>query len=183
MPRINPIDPATANGQAKSLLDAVQSKFGMVPNLLATMAHAPGVLQSYLQFNENLRGGTLDATLFEQIAITVSTVNGCRYCVSAHSAMGESAGIPRQAIQDAINGESSDPRTDAALKFARAVVSKQGWVGDDELEAVRGAGFDDSEIAQIIGIVGMKTFTNYFNHIAQTDIDFPEVDIPEPAHA
>lgn len=183
MPRINPVAPSTATGQTKELLDGIQGKFGRVPNILATMAHAPNVLQAYLQLSENIAAGTLDATLREQVAITVSAVNGCGYCVSAHSAMGKAAGISQDALDEAVRGESADPRTNAAIRFARAMAEKQGWVSDDDLEAVRGAGFDDGEITQLVGIVAMKTFTNFFNHVVETELDFPKVEIPQTTNA
>ncbi|USO00185.1 MAG: peroxidase-related enzyme [Phycisphaeraceae bacterium] len=183
MPRIKPLERGTATGQPRELLDAVHDKFGRVPNLLATMAHAPNVLQAYLQLAQAIGAGSLDPTLREQIAITVSTVNGCGYCVSAHAAMGRAAGVTSDAIDEAVRGEARDNRTNAALRFARAIVEKRGWVSDDDVAAVREAGFGDGEIAQIVGVVSMKTFTNYFNHVAKTELDFPEVEIPVPAHA
>ena len=181
MPRINPIDPEHAEGKAKSLLDGIQKSSGRTPNLLRTMARSPAVLEAYLGFNRALAGGDLGPRLREQIAIAVSSVNGCTYCVAAHTAIGRSAGLDDEALTASLHGLSSDPKTAAALEFARRVVSERGWVSDDDLERVRGAGYGDGDIIEIIGTVIGATFTNYFNHIAQTEMDFPPVAIPETA--
>ncbi len=86
MPRIDPIDPAQAQGKAKALLDGVQKALGMTPNLMRTMARSPAVLEAYLGFGKALGGGSLSAQIREQIAVAVSGANSCEYCVSAHTA-------------------------------------------------------------------------------------------------
>ncbi len=181
MPRINPIDPEHAEGKAKTLLDGIQKSSGKIPNLLGTMAQSPAVLQAYLGFNQALGGGSLGAKLREQIALAVSSVNGCEYCVAAHTAIGRSVGLDDEALGASLHGLSGDPKTEAALEFARRVVSERGWVTDGDLERVRGAGYDDGDIVEIIGTVIGTIFTNYFNHIARTEVDFPPVAIPETA--
>ncbi len=181
MPRINPIDPEHAEGKAKTLLDDIQKSLGKTPNLLRTMARSPAVLEAYLGFNRALGGGSLDPKLREQIAIAVSSVNGCTYCVAAHTAIGRSVGLDEEALAASLHGLSADPKAAAALEFARRVVSERGWVTNDDLERVRGAGYGDGDIVEIIGTVIGTIFTNYFNHIAQTEVDFPPVAIPETA--
>ncbi len=181
MPRITPIDPEHAEGKAKTLLDGIQKSLGKTPNLLRTMARSPAVLEAYLGFNRALGGGSLGPELREQIAIAVSSVNGCTYCVAAHTAIGRSAGVADEELAASLHGLSADPKTAAALEFARRVVSERGRVTDDDLARVRGAGYGDGDIIEIIGTVIGATFTNYFNHIAQTEVDFPPVAIPEAA--
>ena len=82
-----------------------------------------------------------------------------------------------------MTGESEDPKTAAAVQFARAIARERGWVSDDDLHQVREAGYSDAEIVEIIAVTIANIFSNYFNHIAQTDIDFPKVEIPQPASA
>lgn len=175
MPRLNAIDPRAAKGQAKALLDAVQSKLGMTPNLMRTFANSPAVLQAYLGFSEALAGGTLSGKLREQIALAVSEVNGCDYCLAAHSALGRMQRLSAEQLLDSRRGTSTDSRTEAALRFALRVVETRGWVSDDDLDAVRAAGYSDAEIAEIIGQVMLITFSNTFNHVAETEVDFPAV--------
>ncbi len=175
MPRLNPIDPAQAEGQAKVLLDGVYKRYGMVPNLLATLAHAPAALEAYLGLGQALGRGSLDARTREAIALTVAGENGCDYCASAHSAAGAGLGMTAEELGANLRGRSSDPRVAAILRFARAVVVERGRVGDDELAQVRAAGLGDREIAEIVAAVAASTFSNYFNHVAGTEIDFPAV--------
>ena len=175
MPRLKAIDPDDATGEAKRLLDAVNEKFGMVPNLARTLANSPAALQGYLAFGEALDGGVVPATLREQIALTVSEANGCGYCVAAHCAIGKSVGLSDSDLTDARQSSSPDSKVDAALHFARQLVENRGWVGDEDLDRVRQAGYGDGEIAEIVAVVAWKTFANYFNHVAGTEVDFPAV--------
>ncbi len=177
MPRIHPIDPAQAQGKAKALLDGVQKALGMTPNLMRTMAHSPAALEAYLSFNKALGGSGLGARLGERINLAVSNANGCRYCTSAHTAVGKMLGLDAAELADNLVGRSGDPKVEAALRFALAVVEKRGWVGDDALAHVRAAGFGDGEIAEIVAHVAYNTFSNYFNHIAETEVDFPLVEV------
>lgn len=183
MPRIQPIDPTNAQGQAKTLLDAVQKKLGITPNMMRTMAHSPAVLQSYLQFGETLGAGSLSAKLREQLATAIAGANRCGYCASAHTAIGQMLKVDKAELERNLNGESSDAKTQAALTFARSIVNKRGWISDAEFKAVRDAGYSDAEVSEIIAAVALNTFTNYFNHIAKTEIDFPVVEVEEPAFA
>jgi len=181
MPRIKGIKPDQATGQAKQLFDTLNEKYGMVPNLARTLANSPSALQGYLAFGEALEGSELSATLREQVALTVSEANGCGYCVAAHCAIGKSVGLSDSELTDARQSSSPDSKIDAALDFARKLVEERGWVNDEDLDRVRRAGYDDGAITDIVAIVAWKTFANYFNHVAGTDVDFPAV--PEIAVA
>ena len=147
----------------------------MVPNLARTLANSPAALRGYLALGEALGGGALPASLRERIALTVSQANGCGYCVAAHCAIGGSVGLSDEELADARQSTSTDSRIEAALQFTKRLVENRGWVKDEELEQVRRAGYDDGNIAEIVGIVALKTFANYFNHVAETDVDFPAV--------
>ena len=176
MSRLNLIDPQQAEGKQKELLDGVQKKLGMTPNLVRVFANSPAVLQGYLGLNDGLSEGALDAKVREQIALTVAETNGCEYCLAAHSAVSKMLGLNRDEILDARQGTSSDGRVDAALHFAQSVVEKRGWVSDEDLDRVRSAGYGDAEITEIVAHVVLNIFRNYFNHIAETPIDFPKAD-------
>ncbi len=182
MSRLNLIDSQQAEGKQKELLDSVQKRLGMTPNLVRVFANSPAVLEGYLGLKDGLSGGTLGAKLSEEIALTVAEINGCEYCLAAHSTVGKMLGLNRDEILDARQGTSSDGRVHAALNFAQSVVEKRGWVSDEDLENVRSAGYDDGEISEIVAHVVLNIFRNYFNHIAETPIDFPKAD-PLPASA
>jgi uncharacterized peroxidase-related enzyme len=174
MSRIDPVE-RDANPKTEELLKAVEKKMGMVPNMISTMAHSPAVVQAYLGFSQSLAGGSLPASLREQIALAVGEANQCNYCVSAHSFLGNKAGLSESDILDARHGTASDGLTDAALVFARKIVENRGHVSDEDVEELWSAGFTDGEIAEIVANVALSIFTNYFNHVAETEVDFPPV--------
>ena len=181
MSRIQPVSYEQSTGRAKELLDRVKAKLGMTPNMMKTMAQSAPVLEAYLNFNTALGGGTLDARLREQIALISAEVNGCGYCASAHTAIGKMVGLGEDAILAARRGSSIDARTDAALKFARNLIVNRGEVSDADVRAVQDAGFSDGEVGELVANVALNIFTNYFNTVAGTDIDFPKVQIGEAA--
>jgi len=175
MTRLTPIDPSTASGPAKALLDGVQSALGMTPNLMRTLAHSPAALEGYLNFNGALARGSISPQLREQIAIAIAEANGCDYCLSAHTMLGKMAKVDVEALENARSAKSTDAKVQAALTFARRVLDAKGRVSDQDLSDVRDAGFSEGEIAEIVGHVGLNVFTNYFNNMAETEIDFPPV--------
>ncbi len=183
MARITPIDPTTAEGKAKSLLEGVRKGMGTVPNLMASIAHSPATLQAYLGFGQALGSGELGGKLREQIAVAVAGANACEYCASAHTALGKGQGVGETELAANLSGESGDARTAAALAFARSIVVKRGFVSDEDIAVVRSAGFGDGEIVEIVGVVAINTFTNYFNHVAETEVDFPRVEVGAMATA
>ena len=183
MPRIQPIDIDQAEGKAKTLLEGVNKAMGMTPNGIRTLAHSPAALDAYLGFGNALGGGGLGAKLREQIAVTVARINGCDYCLAAHSALGKRVGLDEGELRANMNAESADAKVKAALQFAKAIVEEKGWVTDEQYEAVRSAGFGQGEILEILAVVTINTFTNYLNHLAQTEVDFPAVEVGEPASA
>ena len=177
MSRLIPVDPATAAGETKVLLDGVQKKLGMTPNIIRTIANAPAALKAYFAINEALTGGRFGTKTREAFALAVAGANACEYCASAHTALSKSLKVDDIEIDRRLNGHSSDPALDAALVFARKIVEKRGFVSDDDIGTVRAAGHDDGAIAEIVANVVANIFTNYVNHIAQTEIDFPRVDL------
>ena len=177
MPRIAALDPAAATGAAKTLLDTVHSKLGLTPNLMRTLATAPAALEGYLDLNNDLARGVLDHKFREQIALAVAQANACGYCLAAHTALGTLAGLTPDEIGRSRSSRSIDPRRQAGLQFAQAVVINRGQVSDASLKAVRGAGFSDAEITEIVANVVLNIFTNYINLVAQTTVDFPPVPV------
>ena len=181
MARLQIVDPENSTGKARDLLDAVQKKLGLVPNMVRVMANSPAVLEAYLSFNGALAAGSLNAKLREQIALEVGEQNGCQYCVSAHTAIGKMTGLSESEIESAREARSSAPKPAAALAFARQIVAKQGRTTQSDLDAVRGAGFADNEIAEIIAHVALNIFTNYFNNTADVEVDFPKIALRKSA--
>ncbi len=173
MPRLEALNPDNATGPAKELLDAVQAKMGKTPNILRTLANSPAALNAYLGFSDALKDGALSPALRECIALTVAEGSGCDYCLAAHTTMGKMAGLGDEDMINCRKGESSDGKTAAAIHFARRLMDTNGFVEDGDLATVREAGFNDGDIAEIVAVVSLNLFTNYFNHVAETEIDFP----------
>jgi uncharacterized peroxidase-related enzyme len=175
MNRIQQIDPAAATGKAKQLLDAVQSKLGIVPNLTRVLANAPAALEGYLYFSGALAGGILSAKVREQIAIAVAQGNNCDYCLSAHTFIGGKVGLNEEQIADARQAVATTDKDDATLKLALSILVQKGEVSDAALKNARSAGLTDADIVETTANVALNIFTNYVNHVAQTVVDFPEV--------
>lgn len=176
MQRLNSVSPETATGKAKTLLDGVKAKLGVTPNIMKTMANSPAVLDAYLKFSGSLGAGALSAKNREQIALNVGEFNQCGYCLAAHSAIGKNLGLTAEEIQSSRSGSDADEKTNALMKFSRKIVEKRGFVSDQDLQEFRDAGFGDAEITEVVANVALNIFTNYFNHLAQTEVDFPEVE-------
>ncbi len=169
------IPPSEATGLNKQLFDGLQNKLGMVPNLAQQLANAPAALKAYLGFGAALSEGKLTGKQREQIAVAVANVNHCDYCLSAHNVLGSLQGLTTPELEAAQFGESSDAKDAAILSFAVKVVQHRGQLPVEEVETLRAAGVTDQEIVEVIATVAVNIFTNYFNHIASTEIDFPVV--------
>jgi len=177
MQRLAALNPTEATGKAKQLLDGVQAKLGITPNLMKTLATAPAALEAYLNFGAALGTGRLDAKFREQISLAVAQANSCEYCLSAHSAIGKMMGLKPEEIGTSRHAHSDDSKRDAGLQFVQALVVQRGEVSDRALAAVKAAGYTDGDIAEIVANVAVNIFTNYFNHVARTDVDFPVVPV------
>jgi uncharacterized peroxidase-related enzyme len=164
-----------APAPAQPLLDAVEKQLGVVPNLFRLVGTSPAALEGYLGLNAAL-GRTLDAKTRERIAIAIAQANGCDYCLSAHSYLGLNlARIDEAEIALNRAGHSGDAKADAAVVFARQVLSARGKVSDADIAAVRLAGFTEAQVIEIVASVALNVLTNYINNVAETDIDFPVV--------
>jgi uncharacterized peroxidase-related enzyme len=175
MSRIQQIDPANATGKAKQLLDAVQSKLGIIPNLTRVLANAPAALEGYLNFSGALAGGVLNPKVREQIAIAVAQGNGCDYCLSAHTFLGSKAGLNEKNLSDARQAIGASDKDNAILKLALSILVQQGKVSDAAIQNARAAGLSDAEIMETTAHVALNIYTNYINHVAKTIVDFPAV--------
>lgn len=181
MPAIRPLDVAATTGDTARALAAVKSKLGSVPNLFATLAHAPGALHFYLQGADALGKGAFSAKQRELIALAVADANACGYCLAAHTAIGGLVGLESDEMEAARDGRAANPRDAALVTLARTVVATRGNLPAADLAAARTAGLSDADILETIAVVTLNIFTNYVNHVAGTEIDFPPVAIRKAA--
>jgi len=175
MNRITQLDPATTTGQTRQLLDAVEKKLGVVPNLFRVLGNAPAALEGYLNFSGALAGGTLNARVREQIALAVAESNLCEYCLSAHAFIGGKVGLTAPEISAARQATAGSDKIDAILKLARSIVVERGEISEATFKGARAAGLSDGEIIEVVANVALNLFTNYVNHVSRTVVDFPAV--------
>ena len=171
--RINPV--TNPEGKAAELLGAVKQALGATPNLFTTFANAPAAMEGYLGLNTALQGGALNAQFKEKLALTVAGLNGCDYCASAHTFLGQKAGIDAEELALNLQGKSNNTMCQAGLDFATKVVNNRGQITDTDMQAVRDAGFSDERIIEIVAHVALNTLTNYFNEVFNVEVDFPAV--------
>jgi uncharacterized peroxidase-related enzyme len=175
MQTIAAVSRENAHPKSRQLLDGVRKALGMTPNMMATMAVSPAVLDGYLALNAALGRGTLTAPQREQIALAVAEANSCDYCLAAHSYIGKGAGLSDQEILESRQGRSEDPRTLALLALAQEIVETRGRLAASAVDGYRARGLSDAEIAEVVAHVALNVFTNYFNLTSGTEVDFPAV--------
>ncbi|MGA7851977.1 MAG: carboxymuconolactone decarboxylase family protein [Candidatus Acidiferrales bacterium] len=173
MARLPIIVPEEAKGKVRGLLADIRKKLGLVPNMARVIANSPARLEAYIQFSSALEGGSLDAKCRERIALRTTEANRCKYCLSAHSAIGKMVGLDDSEILDSRQAHSKDPKANAALRFSRLILEEHGAVGAADIEAARKGGLTESEIAEMVGLTVLNIFTNYFSTAFQVEIDFP----------
>jgi len=175
MPRAIALRPEHVPAQSKPTLDAFTRNIGFTPNMMATFAHSPIAFNAWAA----LLGGlskALDVRTRDSIGLAVSEVNGCNYCLAVHSFTAENmAKLSADEIVLARKGRASDPKRDAAARFARKVVETRGHVEDADLQAVRDAGYTDANLMEIVALVAMYSLTNFFNNVFDPEKDFPPV--------
>ncbi|MCR9267191.1 MAG: carboxymuconolactone decarboxylase family protein [Alphaproteobacteria bacterium] len=166
---------------SKPILDAVHKQLGVVPNMFRLVSSSPAVLEGFIGNNGAL-ARTLDVKTRERIALAVAQINGCEYCLSAHTYLGLNlAKLTPEEIARNRAGSSGDAKVALAVGFAAKVVRERGQVSDADIAAVREAGYSDSQIIEIIALAAENVFTNLINNVARTDIDFPVVSVTEAA--
>lgn len=170
--RIPALSDAQVSTDARPLVYAVRAKLGMVPNIVRTLANSPAALKGYLSLSDALGGGALNGAQRETIALAVGQANACGYCLSAHTLMAKGVGLTPEAILAARQGDGT-----VLAQFARKVTLARGNLSATDIQDARTLGLTDDQMIEIIAHVALNTLTNYVNHIAETDIDFPIVKV------
>jgi uncharacterized peroxidase-related enzyme len=161
---------------SQPLLQAVKKQIGIAPNLFRLVATSPAALEGYVSLSGALGKGELPAATRERIALAVAEINGCDYCLSAHTYLGRNvAKLDDAEITANRNGSSNDIKAAAAVKFAAKVTQQRGHVTSEDFAAVKAAGYTDAQIIEIVQHVALNTWTNYINTVGETEIDFPTV--------
>lgn len=174
--RIETLNPDTTTGKSKELFNAVQSKLGFIPNLIKVFGNSPATLQAYLSLGELTGSGNFSNKFREQLALAIAEENSCDYCLSAHTAIGKMNGLTEEQTEQSRQGIAASAKEQTALQFAQAVTRNRGQVSSELIQAVKDVGYTDGDILEIILNVTANTLTNYVNHIAETEVDFPSVE-------
>jgi uncharacterized peroxidase-related enzyme len=173
---------ADAPAASQPMLEAVKKQLGIVPNLFRLVSTSPAALEAYLGLSAALGKGALPPQTRERVALAVAEINGCDYCLSAHTYLGKNLARLDDAEMSANRGgASNDPKADAAVRFAAKVVRLRGHVAEEDVRAVKAAGYSDAQVIEIVLHVALNTWTNYINEVGKTEIDFPVVNARKAA--
>ena len=181
MSRINVVEQHTASPQQTELFKAIQNQLGIVPNFLKVFANSPAALNGFLGLFTIAGNGTLDPQTRERIALTLAQKNSCQYCLSAHTKLGQNAGLSDEEITANRAGTSKDAKAALAVSFAQSLIEHKGEVTNDEIQALRNAGYSESDIVEIITHTGMNFLTNLVGKVSRVKIDFPTVELQSVA--
>lgn len=165
------VNPATATGPAKEIFDGPLK--GKHFNIFKAMANSPAGLQAYLSLSGALSKGELTPKEVEVIHLALGEARNCDYCVAAHTAIGKGAGLTEGQTVEARRGTMSDKRLDALAKFALILDEKKGHASTKDVADFKAAGFGDGHVVEVVAQLALATYTNYFNHVNQTAVDFP----------
>jgi|SRR5258706_4766154 len=176
MPRLATLEKTQGDPKSQEMMKQLESQ-KMLLNIFRGMANSPAVLDGYLKFSGALKGGKLDAKTREAIALVVGQTNRCDYCLAAHTMLGKGAGLDEGAVRDARMGRSADKKTNGAVTLAKLLLDKKGNVSQADVSAAKSAGLSDGEVAEVVANVALNIFTNYFNHLNQTEVDLPKVPV------
>jgi uncharacterized peroxidase-related enzyme len=148
-------------------------KLDEAPRFLQLMANSPASLRAYIRADAALVRGQLTPRQREQVALAVAEINGSSYSLSAHYDAGKDIGLTHQEMRLARNATAADPKAEMMLRFTRSVVLQRGEISDEDFQAMGKAGFTDEQIVEIVANIALNIFSNYFNSVAKTEVDFP----------
>jgi uncharacterized peroxidase-related enzyme len=164
-------------GPSGQVYAQIKKAIGSVPNTFAAIAaHGPGALKSILFADATLAAGTLTKRDQEVIKLVISAAGGCDYCVAAHNHLAKLAGVKAEVLKQIREGQpTGDAKRDALVGFVRKLAQSSGTVSDEDFAAIKAAGYTDAQLVEIGLAFATTVFTNVFNRINDTDVDFPAV--------
>jgi len=173
MSKFNVPTAAEVSSANQEIFSNLKSNLGFVPNLYAYYAKNETALADYLQFQN--RKSTLSKKEIEVVNLVVSEHNGCHYCTSAHTALGELNGFSKNEILEIRSGQlQSDSKLNALANFALQVAQQKGKVSNEVKNSFLEAGYSESNLIDVVLKIGDKVISNYVHNIAGFEIDFPK---------
>lgn len=158
--------------QSKTLLENAEKAFGFTPNLLALMAEAPALLEGYMTLAGIFDKTDLTPAERQVILMTNNRINGCTYCMAAHTTISQMQNVPEDVIQSLRdNTPIADAKLEALRQFAEKVTTSRGWPETADIDALIAAGYTQRTVLEVVLGTGLKVLSNYTNHIGQTPVD------------
>jgi uncharacterized peroxidase-related enzyme len=176
MLRLNPVEPAQVSKELQAMLADGRLGLEEIPNFVKILAKSPAAAVAYMRAESALAEGRLSERQREQIALAVAEINGSKYCLRAHSMIGSNAGLTGEEIQSARRAEAPEAKAAQMLRFTQSMVLQRGEISDEDLGALRKAGFSDEEVIEIVANIALNIFTNYLNILSKTEVDFPALE-------
>ncbi|HEX8316120.1 MAG TPA: carboxymuconolactone decarboxylase family protein [Flavisolibacter sp.] len=162
--------------ETQAIFDQLQKRLGKVPNLYATMGYSAHALKTFLAFEEGLNKGSFNAKEREAIALVVSQVNDCAYCLAAHTAAALQRGFKKEETFLIRNGVATDAKLNTVLKLAKSIAENKGNAEETEVEDFFNAGYNEAAMMELIGLIAVRIFTNYVYTLTNIPVDFPAAD-------
>lgn len=162
-----------ASPEAQRIFDRLKASMGRVPNLYAAQAHSARGLGAKLALDTELSKGVFSGLPKEVIALAVAQINGCNYCLAAHTAVAKMRGASEAETLNFRRGTSSDPKLAALAALTQEITESRGHPSRQAVERFFAVGYDHAALVELIGLVALNVWNNYTNHLAQTPVDFP----------
>ncbi|MGB8407888.1 MAG: carboxymuconolactone decarboxylase family protein [Mycobacterium sp.] len=176
MSNFAPVELQDATGKAAELLAQVKKSLGATPNMTKVMANSPALLTGYLALSGAVAGGSLAPAVRERLAIATAQLNGCEYCLSAHTFLASNvAKLDASEVDRARRSESGDAHVAAVLQLSNTIAENAGDVDEADIQAARDAGVTDEEMGEIVANLALNVMTNYFNVLTRVENDWPVV--------
>ena len=157
---------------ARGLLEKAEKNYGFIPNILGVMANSPALLEAYMSLSQIFEKTSFSAAEKQTVLLAVSTENDCGYCKAAHTGIAKMQGVDEAVLKAIADGDKlPDEKLDTLFNFTRTMVKKRGLPSDEDLQAFFDAGYSEAQVQDVIVGIGMKTMSNYNNHIAETPVD------------
>ena len=158
--------------EAADVFEAVRAKFGFVPNLIRELARSPATARVYLRGQEAMASASLSAPERQVVQLAVAVYNECPYCRAAHRSGCRQAGVAQAEIELVEKGSlPEDRRLRSLVSAAWQVLDTRGWLGASDLASLEAEGVDRAQLYEVVALVGLKTISNFVNHIAHTPVD------------
>ncbi|MDX1629083.1 MAG: carboxymuconolactone decarboxylase family protein [Fulvivirga sp.] len=183
MKNLEALSKEQANEISNDIFEQLEEQMDMIPNVYATIGNSGPALKATMALTKILEEGEFSGKEIHAVALAVSQSNGCEYCLAAHTAVAKQLGFSEEETIEIRNGEIEDKKLKALTDLAKAITETRGYPDQHLIDQFFDAGYSKAALAELIALVGLKTITNYTNHIAETEIDFPKAPALEKAEA